>query len=662
MSRMSSIEELRSKSVIFKQFFASGGFCLALALVFISLGAIEVRAQNSCTSNTDCTRGQFCDLNNVCVDIAPPMECNNGTDCDAPLVCDGKMCVPPKVDPEGCDFCAFGEMCVDGTCVPDPEGCTSDVDCNDFNPCTQDTCDTSIGCNNDPVLDGSDCDDGNACSQTDACQNGQCTAGTTLVCDDGNACNGVEACDPSNGCQLGVELICDDSNICNGEESCDPSNGCQPGAVLLCDNGDACDGTETCDPIEGCQDGTALECDDLDACTGIETCDSSNGCQPGTPIEIVDDGFSCTEETCDSETGEIISTGNSTLCDEDDECRGVKICVPEGAEPGSDGCIPTEVPEVDAACNGGEGVCSEERMCVETTGTIKIVKMADPNDGTDFLFSCIDENGEACEEINIDGPGLFPLDDEEDQENSDETPGMQTFSGLPAGVYAFQESAPDTAWTLIDVMCVNEDNEEILVENLQPVIELEPFDEITCTFFNEVLCGNGMPDEGEECDPALDDPNFCSNECTLFDSDGDGVTNEFDLCPETPEGEVVDEQGCPIEEEMACDCDDPNAITEGFTFRNRTYFYGTFGDDIICGTSERDVILSFSGDDCIDTGAGRDLVFAGLGNDIIFSGDDNDRVFAGPGDDEADGGEGFDFIHGGFGVDLCFGERLRRCE
>ncbi|MEM7375754.1 MAG: hypothetical protein AAF587_44585, partial [Bacteroidota bacterium] len=352
---------------------------------------------------------------------------------------------------------------------------------------------------------------------------------------------------------------------------------------------------------------------------------------------------------------------NDSKCDNGVFCDGQEKCDPFEVGADDDGCLVDPDPPVGQSCgDDGSKVCSEELMCVDPTGTIKIVKMADPNDGEDFLFLCVDENNNPCQDNggNDEGPFLFFLDDEE--EDTDLVPNMLTLSGLDPGTYAVAENPPN-GWELVDVVCESNIDEEIVVENLFPILEVDAAEQITCTFFNVFLCGNGEVDEGEDCDPALD-AEFCGLDCKLLDDDLDGVSNEFDLCPQTPEGEIVDETGCSLEEVGNCDCNDPNAIVDGFTSRGRTYIYGTYGDDIICGTSGRDVIFSYRGNDCIDSGDERDLIFAGRGNDLIFSGPGNDRIFAGPGDDEADGGDDFDVIYGGSGIDICFGESLFGCE
>ena len=58
--------------------------------------------------------------------------------------------------------------------------------------------------------------------------------------------------------------------------------------------------------------------------------------------------------------------------------------------------------------------------------------------------------------------------------------------------------------------------------------------------------GDGVDDEADLCPntPAgeLVDSNGCSN--SQKDSDGDGVSDDIDLCPNTPSGESVDNDGC----------------------------------------------------------------------------------------------------------------------
>ena len=536
----------------------------------------------------------------------------DGTECgvpEAPGTCiEGRCeldetgsCEPGQIE---CSIEGEPGICIDNICQVGP------VDCDDGLFCTEDIPQEDRTCLNVPIPD----ETYNEC--------------TTRVCDD-----------DINGFRFVTsDAACDDGNVCNGQEICHEQAGCRPGDPINPDDGIPCT-DDSCDPIVGvinAPDDSA--CDDGLFCTGVESCDTSAGCV--VSISVPDDGIACTDRRCDEEADQYVFDPNDDNCDNGEFCDGVEICDPQNAEFGAGGCIPTDIPDTGSPCDDGEGVCNEEMMCVERTGTIKIIKVAIPPDGEDFRFFCVDENNEECEETDADNDGdsSFYLDDE--GQDTDGVPNMMTFADIPTGIYIFGEVLP-VGWGLQSVFCENSDGETV-VDNEEPVIELGPFDEITCTFTNELLCGNGVLDGGEECDPGISTDN-CDFNCMILDSDGDGVRDDADDCPDTPLGTEVDEFGCPIEV-MTCDCDDPNAITQGFTTRRGTYFFGTFGDDIICGTSERDIIFGFSGNDCIDAGDGNDAIFAGFGNDI------------------ADGGDGRDFVHGGFGIDTCFGERLRRCE
>ncbi len=68
---------------------------------------------------------------------------------------------------------------------------------------------------------------------------------------------------------------------------------------------------------------------------------------------------------------------------------------------------------------------------------------------------------------------------------------------------------------------------------------------------------DNCPDEAEDMDGFQDDDG-----CPEADNDGDGVLDDADNCPDTPAGIVVDENGCPVEEELP-----QTLILEGVSFR-----------------------------------------------------------------------------------------------
>jgi formylglycine-generating enzyme required for sulfatase activity len=126
-------------------------------------------------------------------------------------------------------------------------------DCDDGNSCTDDICDTKLGCTNLP--NDNPCDDADPCTIGDQCSASTCQAGAVqLSCADGNPCTN-ESCVPETGCQY---LLADDGTTCGplpgwqclaGECICEPA----------CNNkdcgGDGCGGTcGTCGDNFACND------------------------------------------------------------------------------------------------------------------------------------------------------------------------------------------------------------------------------------------------------------------------------------------------------------------------------------------------------------------------------------------------------------------------
>jgi hypothetical protein len=259
------------------------------------------------------------------VDPATVISCPEPEGINAPClmaVCNsmnGECTFESGNDSKSCDdedACTFGERCLDGAC---DEG--SVLNCNDGNPCTDESCNGETGCvitfNVEP------CSDGNVCTVSDLCADGECASGSVLECDDDNICNGQESCDESVGCLVGEPLVCDDGNQCNGIETCDPLNGCQLGVGGSCDDGNPCT-VDSC-ALDGCVNtpDNNLPCDDNNACTTGDHCDAGS-CVFDDKMVCTDDS-PCTDNTCDSAAG-CITTLNTAPCDDDDVCTTGDHC------------------------------------------------------------------------------------------------------------------------------------------------------------------------------------------------------------------------------------------------------------------------------------------------------------------------------------------------
>jgi hypothetical protein len=69
------------------------------------------------------------------------------------------------------------------------------VNCNDSNPCTNDSCAPLLGCQHKPVANGVSCD--SPCNPGGLCTGGFCIS-TSNICDDGNPCT-TDTCQTVKG-------------------------------------------------------------------------------------------------------------------------------------------------------------------------------------------------------------------------------------------------------------------------------------------------------------------------------------------------------------------------------------------------------------------------------------------------------------------------------
>jgi len=210
----------------------------------------EACFEGSCASSGDpCSDGPSCadqcnetEQNCFAPSGAP---CTNDDNECTDNVCDGAGDCMDVPNDDACDdgmFCNGDDSCMDGTCsVHTGDPCADDELCledDDFCGCTTDL----------------QCDDGDACTD-DACDAGHCLHDAT-ECDDAVFCNGVESCDSATGCVAGSPPDCSDSNECTIDD-CDGEldrcvNDASAAAGLPCDDGLLCTEPDQCDGAGGC--------------------------------------------------------------------------------------------------------------------------------------------------------------------------------------------------------------------------------------------------------------------------------------------------------------------------------------------------------------------------------------------------------------------------
>jgi len=334
-------------------------------------GCTYVIIEGECSDGDPCTVGDHCQLG-ACVP-GTLQDCNDGNPCTADSCGPSGLCAH---EPSGglCDdlnACTLGDHCEEGACTFDEM-----ANCEDQNPCTNDACNQLVGCTHEH--NNNACEDGDVCTLGDTCENGLCEPGFELDCDDGNVCTD-DSCDPAGGCLNQGNLDdCDDGNACTDADKCEQGK-CLPGAPVDCDDGNPCT-DDACDPGTGCtHTHNTADCSDGDKCTLDDKC--QQGACVGGGLQSCDDGNLCTDDGCEPATG-CTFIANDAVCDDlnactlSDQCKqgqcvggqaldcdDANECTQDACAPES-GCLNTPVPN-GAACNGGgdwkcqDGICTE---------------------------------------------------------------------------------------------------------------------------------------------------------------------------------------------------------------------------------------------------------------------------------------------------------------
>ncbi len=276
-----------------------------------------------------CQNGDVCELNGVCVDgqgcvTAPRI-------CDDFIPCTVDTCVQRSGDP--CNHAIAAGYCLIGG------QCYSSGDVNPYNPCL--SCQSNSSTSEwTAVLVSSPCDDGDLCTVNDVCSFGTCS-GTPLDC---SAHNGQ--CTEST-CQRGqcvsipsnIGVSCSDGLDCTVNDACTISGECT-GTDLNCAQFSTQCTLYTCsEDASGC---VAQQVDDYtrcqlntDLCDGQEYC-LGGVCVHGSPLSCTTNN-TCLLASCDPQQGCITTPRTNSACNDSNVCTVGDAC-------GSDGlCYPGAV-------------------------------------------------------------------------------------------------------------------------------------------------------------------------------------------------------------------------------------------------------------------------------------------------------------------------------
>ncbi len=473
-----------------------------------------------------------CSTDSQCNDFNP---CTKDL-CKADGTCDYTALVAVACD-DG-NACTEGDVCsADGLCL----GATN-VECDDGNPCTNESCDAEAGCQHEGVTKDVECD-GSLCTTGDRCEEGTCAGGETVACNDSNpddcifaTCNNESGeCDVMHNEAEGYP--CKDGNACTDSDQCDDSGICVAGPEHVCEaqhpckkawcNDTAKEGTNPC-VLEWKQEGVG--CNDGDSCTSDDMCkpsdDDSLQCL-GDAITC-DDGNSCTTNSCDELDGcQYLPLADGTLCDlppefcgEQGSClegvcgaEGVKVC-DDGFACTVDTCLEGGVcqhePD-DSACDDGQ-FCNGPESCSDAAGCLA----GTPPDLSDGVACTVD----SCDE-GTDLVVHMPQDSSCDDDlfcNGAEICSADT--GCLAGV-------PPALGDQVDCTVDACDEEADAVVHLP--------DDDACSD-NDVCSGSETCDALAGCQPGQ--PLDCNDQVTCTNDSCDPVAG----CSNLPEGTVCDDQ------------------------------------------------------------------------------------------------------------------------
>ena len=278
---------------------------------------------SACSDGDPCTAGDTCQ--GATCSAGPKISCDDFDPCTVDACQAGFGCQHQAQSGSGCDDgnpCTGSDTCAAGSCKGAP------LTCDDKNTCTFDGCSAPVGCYH-TMGSGGPCDDGDICTSGDLCSGSVCVGGAPQNCDDGNPCT-QDSCSAKLGCQhANSNLPCNDGSLCTFGDVCN-GGACLAGALKTCSDGNPCtqDGCVAASGLCTFVPLTGVACDDGNFCTIFDMC-GLGLCISG-PIRDCSDTDPCTLDTCDSVSGACLHSpgpdgmacNDGELCTAGDKCAG----------------------------------------------------------------------------------------------------------------------------------------------------------------------------------------------------------------------------------------------------------------------------------------------------------------------------------------------------
>ncbi len=221
-------------------------------------------AAADCDDGQECTEDS-CDTADGCLHVPlADADCDDDNPCTTDTCADaGCVHLPIESLCDDGDLCTVDDACTAGQCVGSPG-----ADCDDGNPCTADACDADTGCSNTPK--SGSCVATDPCKPDGFCTNGVCLAGPDLDCNDFDVCT-EDACDGGLCTHVALTGPCDDDQACTQNDTCTAA-GCV-GVKDACDDGDPCT-DDACSDLLGCLNTPNGSCG---PCVGLDCLPCGNG-------------------------------------------------------------------------------------------------------------------------------------------------------------------------------------------------------------------------------------------------------------------------------------------------------------------------------------------------------------------------------------------------